>query len=61
MFFACVNRNYERGGIEEDRTIRKFRTEVSRKVERQVDYYNLDVIKSCKDILTSNVISGFQF
>ncbi len=40
---------FEEGELEQNRTCRKFRqvrTEGSRKVEREIDYYNLDVIIS---------------
>ena len=44
-----INNVFSEGELEKDSTIRKFRivqTEGKRKVERNIDYYNLDVIIS---------------
>ena len=58
-----IKNTFENNGVDKDRTVRKFRTvqqEGDRKIERSIDYFNLEIIVSVGNRVKSSNINQFK-
>ncbi|MDO5343217.1 MAG: RhuM family protein, partial [Bacteroidia bacterium] len=58
-----IKNTFENSGVDKARTVRKFRTvqqEGDRKIERSIDYFNLEIIISVGNRVKSSSINQFK-